>query len=86
MALKISRMGLWKIRSRYGKDGDYGLKDHKPGKLFEPLNPKFYDLVISEHKKNKGGARKLYVILKKKGFSALVGQEPCGLSRSESRQ
>jgi transposase InsO family protein len=34
-----------------------------------PLNPKFYDLVVDEWKKHKCGARKLFVILKKKGFS-----------------
>ena len=69
MALKISRMGLWKIKKRYDKDGDYGLKDHKPGKLFEPLNARFYEFVVQEHKKNKCGARKLHAILRKKGFS-----------------
>jgi len=69
MALKISRMGLWKINKRYETDGDYGLKDHKPGKLFKPLNARFYELVVQEHKKNKCGARKLHAILRKKGFS-----------------
>jgi putative transposase len=68
MAMKISRMALWKIEQRYKKDGDYGLKDHKPGRLFEPLHPKFYSLVIKEWKKYKCGARKLHRILKKKGF------------------
>lgn len=68
MALKISRMGLWKIKKRYEKDGDYGLKDHKPGRLFEPLSPKFYDLVIKEWKRYKCGARKLHATFKKKGF------------------
>lgn len=61
-------MALWKIEQRYKKQGEYGLKDHKLGRLFEPLNPKFYDLVISEWKKNKCGARKLHAILKQKGF------------------
>ena len=69
MAMKISRMALWKIEQRYKKDGDYGLKDHKPGRLFEPLHPKFYNLVIKEWKKYKCGARKLHAILKSKGFS-----------------
>ena len=61
-------MGLWKIKKRFDEDGEYGLKDHRPGKLFEPLNAKFYDLVVSEWKKNKCGARKLHRILKRKGF------------------
>ena len=64
LAMNISRMALWKIEQRYKKDGEYGLKDHKPGRLFAPLSPKFYKLVIKEWKKNKCGARKLHVILK----------------------
>lgn len=67
--MQISRMALWKIEQRYKKDSDDGLKDHKPGRLFEPLSPKFYDLVIEEWKKNKCGARKLHAIMKRKGFS-----------------
>jgi len=39
-----------------------------PGRLFEPLNANFYDLVVQEWKKYKCGARKLHAILKKKGF------------------
>ena len=68
MAMNISRMALWKIEQRYKEYGDYSLKDHKPGRLFEPLNPKFYDLVVNEWKKYKCGARKLHAILKSKGF------------------
>ncbi len=44
------------------------LKDHKPGRLFEPLNSKFYDLVVETWKKNKCGARKLHAILTRKGY------------------
>jgi putative transposase len=33
------------------------------------LNPKFYDLVVAEWRRHKCGARKLFIILKKKGFS-----------------
>ena len=69
MALKISRMGVWKIKKRYDDWGWEGLKDHRPGRLFQPLNSKFYGLVIQTWKKNKCGARKLHVILKNKGFS-----------------
>jgi len=68
MALKISRMGLWKVKKRYEKWGDDGLKDHHPGRCFQPLNTKFYELVIQTWKKNKCGARKLHAILKKKGY------------------
>lgn len=68
MAQKISRKSVWEIRKKYEKYGEEGLKDHKPGRLFEPLNSKFYNLVIEEWKDNKCGARKLYAILKRKGF------------------
>lgn len=68
MAMKISRMALWKIEQRHKEWGNDGLKDHKPGRLFEPLSSKFYNLVVKEWKKQKCGARKLHVIFKKKGF------------------
>ena len=68
LAQKVSRMAVWKICSAYKKYGEEGLCDHRPGRLFEPLNPKFYDVVLQEWKKNRCGARKLHAILKKKGF------------------
>lgn len=68
MAQKISRIAVWKIRINYKKYGKDALKDHKPGRLFEPLNPKFYDVVVCGWKRQKCGARKLHAILKKKGF------------------
>jgi len=68
LAMKVSRMAIWKIEQKYKKWGKEGLKDCKPGRLFEPLSHKFYELVISEWKKQKCGARKLHVIFKKKGF------------------
>lgn len=60
---------MWKIKKKYDKWGDEGLKDHKPGRLFEPLNNNFYNLVKEGWKKNKCGARKLHIILKQEGFS-----------------
>ena len=68
LAMKISRMALWKIEQHDRKWGIDGLKDHKPGRLFEPLNQKFYTIVVQEWKKYKCGARKLHAILSKKGF------------------
>jgi putative transposase len=68
LAQKIHRSNIWRTKKKYEKDGDYGLKDHRPGRLFEPLNSKFYDLVVQEWKRYKCGARKLHIILKKKGF------------------
>lgn len=61
-------MALWKIEEQYKKYGEDGLKDHKPGRLFEPLSAKFYYLVVDVWKKYKCGARKLHAILKSKGF------------------
>jgi len=68
LAQKVSRMAVWKIWRAYKKYGDDGLRDHKPGRLFEPLNAKFYGLVIDEWKRQRCGARKLHAILKKNGF------------------
>lgn len=65
---KISRKTVWDTFRKYKKYGEEGFKTHKSGRPFEPLNPKFYDLVVEEWKKNKCGARKIYAILKRKGF------------------
>lgn len=69
MAQKIDPSNVWRIKKKFEADGDYGLKDHKSGRLFEPLNPQFYDLVKTEWNKYRCGARKLHAIMKKKGFS-----------------
>src|SRR3989338_11411423 len=69
LSMKISRMAVWKIEQKYKKWGKEGLKHSKPGRLFEPLSNKFYELVISEWRKYKCGARKLHAIFKKKGFN-----------------
>ena len=68
LSQKVTRKTVWEIRKKYKKYGDDGLKDHKPGRLFEPLNAKFYDLVVKEWKKNKCGARKLHAIMKRKKY------------------
>ena len=64
----MSRITVWKIRQAYKKFGSDGLRDHKAGRLFEPLNVKFYKKVIDEWNKQRCGARKLNAILKKGGF------------------
>ena len=69
LAQKISRMAVWKIWRAYDTWGEDGLKNHKPGRLPEALNPKFYDKIIDEWKKNRCGARKLHVIFRKQGFT-----------------
>ena len=68
LAMKISRMALWKIEQNYKKYGEDGLKDHKPGKLFEPLNATFYKKIVDARKKLKYGARKLHAYFKQQGF------------------
>ena len=94
--MKISRMALWKIEQQYKKYGDEGLKDHKPGRLFEPLNSKFYNLVVVEWGRYRCGARKLKAILSKKGFSVSLRkisqvmveqgfQKPCPKRRKPRR-
>jgi hypothetical protein len=49
-------------------EGDLAFKDKRKGRPFEPLNAKFYNLVIEEWGKNKCGARKLKAVLDRKGF------------------
>ena len=68
LAQKIDRSNVWRIKQKYEEWGDSSFKDHKPGRLFEPVSPKFYDLVVKEWKRYKCGARKLHAVLKKKGF------------------
>jgi transposase InsO family protein len=65
----VHRKTVWEIKKKYKKYGGDALKTHKSGRMFEPLNAKFYDLVIEEWKKNKCGARKLHAVLKRKGFT-----------------
>ena len=66
--MKVSRMAIWRIEQKYKKWGAEGLKDQIKGRPFEPLHPKFYNLVVEEWKRNKCGARKLHAIMKRKGF------------------
>jgi putative transposase len=68
LAQKVSRMTVWNVRQAYKKYGEDGLRDHRPGRLFEPLCPKFYNLVKDEWKIQHCGARKLHAILSRRGF------------------
>lgn len=68
LAQGVSRMAVWKIWRAYKKYGEEGLKDHRAGRLFEPVGQKFYKKVVDEWKKQHCGARKLHVVLKKQGF------------------
>jgi len=67
--MKVSRMTIWRLFEKYKLYGISGLREFPVGRPFEPLNSKFYHLVIDEWKKNKCGARKLHAILKRKNFS-----------------
>ena len=69
LAQNINRKTVWEIYQKYKKLGINGLKTHKTGRPFEPLNSKFYRLVIEEWKKNKCGARKLHAVMNRKGFT-----------------
>jgi putative transposase len=69
LAQKIHRKSVWEIRKKYEQWGYDGLKDHQPGRLFEPLSPKFYKLVVQEWKKTKYGARKLHRHFARKGYT-----------------
>ncbi|MCP4760189.1 MAG: transposase family protein, partial [archaeon] len=77
LAQSVNRKTVWEIKKKYELFGCDGLKTHKCGRLFEPLNSKFYDLIVAEWKKNKCGARKLHAIFKRKG---------CGVSKRKIEQ
>ncbi len=59
---------VWKIQKAYKIEGKFAFEDKKKGRPYEPLNPKFYNLIIEEWKENKCGARKLKAIFDRKGF------------------
>jgi len=67
LSQKIDKSNVWRIKKKYEQWGFDGLKDHKPGRLFEPLSLKFYNLVVQEKKKTKYGARKLKAHFDRKG-------------------
>ena len=96
LSQNVSRMAVWKICKAYTEFGDDGLCDHKPGRLFESLNPKFYKRVVEEWNRQRCGARKLHAILKKEGFGVSLWkisqvmktegfQKPC-LKRQKPRK
>jgi len=67
--MKVCRMTIWRIEQKYKEYGKESFKTQKAGRPFESLNPRCYDLIIEEWKKNKCGARKLHAVMKRKGFS-----------------
>lgn len=68
-AQKVTRKTVWEIQKKFKAKGCLALEDNKGGRPFEPLNPKFYQLIVDEWQSNRCGARKLHAIIKRKGFS-----------------
>lgn len=66
---EVSRTTVYKIKKKYMVDDVYGLEDHKPGPLSDPLNPVFYANVVFLRKKNGWGACRIEKYFKKQGFS-----------------
>ena len=64
----VSRQTVYKIISKYKQEGIYGILDHKPGPLREPINPNFYANIIDIRKKFDWGACRIENYFKKKGF------------------
>jgi putative transposase len=64
----VSRQTIHKIVNKFNKDSVYGLEDHKPGKLREPMNPVFYANIVSYRKKTGKGALSIEKHFNKKGF------------------
>ena len=62
------RIAVWKIKRGLEEWGEDGLKDHRPGRLFEPLNHKFYDIRLKNGKETNAEQEKLYQVLKRKGI------------------
>lgn len=96
LAQRVTRKTVWEIKKKYEQWGDDGLHDHKPGRLFIPLNATFYGRVVDEWKRQHCGSRKLHAILKKKGFGVSLRkisqvmkekgfQKPC-LKRQKPRK
>jgi len=68
LAQKIHWRTVYKLVSKYKEFGWEGLKDCRPGRPSEPLNPKMVDLIIRERKRTGYGACKLEILFMKKGF------------------
>lgn len=68
-AQKVSRKTIWEIKKKFKAKGILALENNKGGRPFEPLAPKFYQLVIDEWQENRCGARKLHAIMMRKGFT-----------------
>lgn len=64
----VSRQTIHRVVKKFNDNGVYGLEDHKPGRLREPLNPVFYANIVSFRKKTNKGAVGIEKYFKKQGF------------------
>lgn len=66
---KINWRTVYKIVERYKEEGWEGLRDHRPGRPDEPLNPKMVNLIVEERKRTGYGACKLEILFRRRGFN-----------------
>ncbi len=64
----VSRKTVYDILNKYLIDGLYGIEDHRPGPLKDPICPSFYANVVDIRKKTGWGALQIEKFFKKKGF------------------
>ena len=65
----ISRQTVYAVIQKYEVENIYGLLDHKPGPLRNPLNTYFYANIVDIRKRYDWGACRIEKYFKKKGFS-----------------
>jgi putative transposase len=65
----VSRQTIYMIISKYETDGIYSILDHKPGRLKDPISPKFYANVIQIRTKFDWGTCRIEKYFNKKGYS-----------------
>ena len=66
---QVSRTTVYRIYKQYQQEDVYGLEDHKPGPLRNPLHPSFYANILDLRKKTGIGACRIEKHFKKRGFS-----------------
>jgi putative transposase len=63
----VSRQTVYDIISKYQTDSVYGIVDHKPGRLRDPINPHFYANIIDIRTKFDWGACRIEKYFNSKG-------------------
>jgi putative transposase len=64
----VSRQTIYVIISKYETDGIDGVLDHKPGRLKDPISPKFYANIVDLRIKFGWGACRIEKSFNSKGF------------------